>query len=109
VGPQLTMALLFVAVTATFHAQVGHRLDDLPQSIDSGTRLAPLVPPDGQLSQAAARAVDEASTDAFRVAMAGAAALAAAGAAINGLGIRDPRQPAAPRRPAECLPGATPP
>jgi EmrB/QacA subfamily drug resistance transporter len=109
VGPQLTMALLFVAVTATFHAQVDPRLDDLGEASEVTARPAPLVPPDAELSVAAARAVEEASTNAFRLAMLGAAGLAFAGAAINGIGIRDPGKPVAPRRPGECLPGATPP
>lgn len=109
VGPQLTMALLFVAVTATFHAELAPRLAELGVAGEVEERPAPLVPPEGQLSAAGLRAVEEASTRAFRLAMLGAAGLAAAGAVINGVGIRDPGPAVTPRRPAECLPGATPP
>jgi hypothetical protein len=50
----------------------------------------------------------EASTEAFHLAMLVMAAVLGAGALINAVGIRNPREAIVPKRPPECLPGSTP-
>lgn len=101
VGPQLAGAAIFVAITASFYAGMSARLPGVDTE-DAGFRQAvsPLNPPRmGQGSgspppggeerlriEAASR---EQSTDAFRLAMLAGAALLAAGAAVNAVGIRD--------------------
>ena len=110
VGPQLAAAVLFVAISASFHQALSERVADL----DTGdpaprVRYAPLNPPVGDPTPDEVRAAREASTEAFHLAMVVAAALAASGGVVNAIGIRNPHRPLAPRRPAECLPGAVPP
>lgn len=110
VGPQLTLALLFVAISASFHAGLADRLDALEvPPAESRGELVPLAVPGDDADPAVVDAAREASLGAFRIAMVGAALLAAAGAVINAVGICDPPQVVQPRRSAECLPGATPP
>jgi MFS family permease len=110
VGPQLAMALLFVAVTATFHTHLDSGLGALGAGrVGDHGAFAPLVPPTAPLPDAVEAAVEAASVASFRLAMLVAALLAGAGAVLNGIGIEDPQRPLSPRRPVECLPGATPP
>ncbi len=91
IGPQLAGAVVFVAITSTFYAGLAQRVPGLDVSSSAvRAKIAPLnrpaqgVPPD---QVAAARA---ASTDAFRLAMLMSVALLAAGAVINGIGIKNP-------------------
>ncbi|HVM12349.1 MAG TPA: MFS transporter, partial [Actinomycetota bacterium] len=82
VGSPLVTAVLFVAVVASFHGSIERRLPPAgPASETVRERVAPLnvatAPP------AARPAAREASTDAFHLAMAAAAALLFAGGAIN--------------------------
>lgn len=86
VGPQLVGALIFIAVTATFYGGLAARGMDTSRP-EVRADYAPLNPPrsDAGPGVAAAR---EASTDAFHLAMAVAAALLVAGALVN-LGIRN--------------------
>jgi EmrB/QacA subfamily drug resistance transporter len=107
VGPQLATALLFVALTAAFSAGLADRLG-AGASEERIVELSPLNPPGDELTALEHEAVREASGDAFRLAMLVAAALAAVGGVVNAVGIRNPAH-AEPHRPAECLPGATPP
>jgi EmrB/QacA subfamily drug resistance transporter len=86
VGPQLAGALIFIAVAASFVAGVQDRA---PVDPSTRTELAPLNPPPDGSSPELRRAVRESSTDAFHLAMAISAGLLLAGAAANGLGIRD--------------------
>jgi EmrB/QacA subfamily drug resistance transporter len=110
VGPQIALAVLFVAATATFDTHLGVRLDGMGIPADGVVDgLAPLNPPPADAPPAVREAAVVASTASFHLAMIAAAALAGVGALINGLGIRDPATPPTPRRPAECLPGSTPP
>jgi len=93
VGPQLAGALIFVAVTGAFYADLSGRSPGLDTS--SATirlEIPPLNRPDPSLSPDVKTAAGEASTDAFRLAMAIAAGLLLAGAAVNAIGIRDPRK-----------------
>lgn len=110
VGPQLAMAVLFVAISASFYGGLADRLEGLDvSSVETRLQLAPLVAPTGDVEPLVADAAREASLEAFRLAMIVAALLAATGAAVNAVGIEDPLRPTEPRRSAECLPGATPP
>jgi EmrB/QacA subfamily drug resistance transporter len=105
VGPQLAGALIFVAVTASFYAGLHARVPTIDVDDPSvRLRISPLnvvaaassAPPEvAGLSQAER----EASTDAFHLAMLIAAALLAAGAVTNAVGIVDnvAKKAAAPR------------
>ena len=95
VGPQLAGAVIFVAVTASFYTGLQARVPGLDVSDpEVRRRIAPLnvvespgtVPPTVVDLVQAQR---EASTDAFHLAMVIAAALLAAGAITNAVGIVD--------------------
>ena len=88
-GAPLVSALLFIALSATFYADISSLVPGLDVS-DPGFRAAvqPLTAPDPTFGPAVASAARDASTAAFHLAMIGAAALLAAGAAVNGLGLR---------------------
>jgi EmrB/QacA subfamily drug resistance transporter len=95
VGPQLAGAIIFVAITASFYAGLHARVPSIDVN-DPHTRLtiSPLnveTPPPSPAPEDLARiaAEREASTDAFHLAMLVAAALLAAGAATNAVGIVD--------------------
>ena len=91
VGPQLAGALIFVALTGAFYADLSGRAPGLDTS--SGqvrTQLAPLNRPDPAAGPALVVAANESSTDAFHLAMGLAAGLLLAGAVVNAIGIRDP-------------------
>lgn len=88
VGPQLAGALIFIAIATTFYSDVAARVHR------SGAELrhlvTPLNPPSPDAPAELKRASEEASTRAFHVAMIIAASLLAAGAVVNGIGIRNP-------------------
>ncbi len=94
VGPQLAVALIFIAVTTAFYGLLGAHAPGLDMaSAGMRQRIAPLnpVPPDApDAVRTAARA---ASTGAYHLAMLISAALLVLGAAINGAGIQAPRAP----------------
>jgi EmrB/QacA subfamily drug resistance transporter len=90
-GSPLVSALLFIAITATFYPALaslvpGVDVDDpqLRERVQALTSVPDDVDP--QIADAATQA----STDAFRLAMIVSAGLLLAGAAINGVGIRNP-------------------
>jgi hypothetical protein len=91
IGPVLAGAVIFIGVSATFYAGLQARVPSLDVE-SAGVRdqfpvlRAPLDDPPAD-EVAAAR---EASTEAFHLAMLIAALLCAAGAAVNGAGIRNP-------------------
>ena len=94
VGSPLVNALIFVAVAASFYATIGQQVP----GIDTGARefrnaVAPLNQPSADISPEVRAAAQQASTEAFHIAMLVAAALMAAGAAVNGFGIRNPAPP----------------
>lgn len=96
IGPQLAGAVIFVAVTASFYADLAGRVPGMnPGDAEVRARIAPLNRPAPGVSNEHAAAARGASTDAFRLAMWISAGLLAAGAMINAVGIRNP--PAAPR------------
>ncbi len=110
VGPQLAMAVVFLAISASFYGDLADRLDGFDaSSTETRLELAPLVAPSGDVEPLVADAAREASLGAFRLAMVASALLAAAGAVVNAVGIEDPPRLSSSRRPVECLPGATPP
>jgi len=90
-GSPLVSALLFIAITATFYPSLarlapGIDVDDPEVRRD----VQPLTaPPDG-VDPRLADAARQASTDAFHLAMVTSAGLLLLGAAINGIGIRNP-------------------
>jgi EmrB/QacA subfamily drug resistance transporter len=91
VGSPLVNAVIFVAVAASFYASIGQQVPD----VDTGSRefrnaVAPLNQPSQDVPPEVHAAARQASTDAFHLAMLVAAGLMAAGAAINGFGIRNP-------------------
>jgi Major Facilitator Superfamily. len=91
VGPQLAGALIFVAITGAFYADLSNRVPGIDTSSDQlRQNVSPLNRPDQSVSPTIAAAAREASTDSFHLAMGLAAVLLLAGAATNALGIRDP-------------------
>ena len=106
VGPQLAGAVIFVAITTSFYAGLQARVpsanvDDpafrkevAPLNVRGCGSDAPCLP--GQ--SALAEAERAASTDAFRLAMVISAGLLAAGAIVNGVGIKN-RATATPPEP----------
>jgi EmrB/QacA subfamily drug resistance transporter len=94
VGSPLLLAMLYIVITAVFYGQLGR----LAPSLDTGSEavraaVQPLNPPPDGTDPATAAAIDEASTDAFRLVMLVDAALLLAGAGINGFGLRRDRPP----------------
>jgi hypothetical protein len=90
VGPQLAGALIFIAVSASFFAALQDRLPDANvSSAEVREQVSPLNAPSASAGDELAAASQEASTDAFHVAMLIAASLCFAGAAVNGTGISD--------------------
>jgi hypothetical protein len=91
VGSPLVNALIFVAVAASFYASIGDRVP----GVDTGSRefrnsVAPLNQPSDDVGPEVRAAAKQASTEAFHLAMLVAAGLMAAGAGVNGVGIRNP-------------------
>ena len=90
VGPLLAGALIFVAITGAFYSGMQSRIPSLNVDDPAIRRdFAPLNQPAGSVPEAQARAANDASIDAFHLAMLIAALLCAAGAAVNGVGIRN--------------------
>ncbi len=91
VGPLLAGAVIFVAITGAFYSGLQQRVDGLNVDDPAVRRdFAPLNAPADSVPTAQVRAAGESSTDAFHLAMLIAALLCAAGAATNGVGIRNP-------------------
>ena len=90
VGPQLAGALLFIAISSSFYASLA---DSLPAETIASARfreqVSPLNRPDESVGPEVAARVDEASAEAFHLAMFVSAGLCFVGAVANGLGIRN--------------------
>jgi EmrB/QacA subfamily drug resistance transporter len=89
VGPQLAGAAIFVVITISFYNGLLARVPGL--AVDSAAvrqRIAPLNVPAAGTPADEVAAAGSASTDAFHLAMLVSAALCAAGAVVNGFGIR---------------------
>jgi len=104
VGAPLVTALIFVAVVSSFYGAIQERVPGVDTSSERfRLQVAPLNPPEEGADPAVVEAAREASTDSFHLAVLVAAGLMVAGAAVNALGIRNPK------RVAEPLPEAGPP
>ena len=100
VGPQLAGALIFVAIAASFYHGLATRVPGLDTSSDQVRKVAaPLNQPDDAAPAEVKAAAPAASADAFHLGMFIAAGLLFAGAAVNGVGIRNASGPAWMRRP----------
>lgn len=89
VGPLLAGALIFVAITAAFYADLAARVPGLDTAVPSvRLKIAPLNPPPKDLPAGERDAAREASTGAFRRAMIIGAGLLVCGAAVNLVGFR---------------------
>jgi EmrB/QacA subfamily drug resistance transporter len=91
IGPQLAGALIFVAVTAGFYADLAARVPGLDvTSAEVRARISPLNQPAPDVPEDRAAAARAASTRVFRLAMLISVALLASGAVINAAGITNP-------------------
>ncbi len=89
VGSPLLLAMMYIVITAVFYGQLG-RIDPALDTASAAVRTAvqPLNPPPAGTRPASALAIDQASTDAFRLVMLIDAGLLLTGAAVNGFGLR---------------------
>ena len=92
VGQPLILAVLFIAISATFYGSLTSQVPGMDSTSDAARKtLQPLNPPPPGTPPAEAAAIGIASTDAFHLAMLASAALLLAGAAVNGFGLRGGR------------------
>ena len=90
VGPQLAGALIFVAVTGAFYADLSSRVPSIDTSSPTvRQQISPLNRPDASVSPQIALAAHDASTVSFHLAMGIAASLLIIGGVVNGIGISD--------------------
>lgn len=89
VGPQLAGALLFILVSASFYATLESSLGAGPGARQVSEQLTPLNAPPQGVPPGAAEAARDASTESFRLAMAGAALMCLLGAVVNAVGIKN--------------------
>ena len=87
VGAPLASAALFIAITATFAPALVAAVPGFDAGTAAGLGIVPLAAPPAGLPTELAVAIRAASTDAFHLAMVVAAALLAAGAAVNLVGL----------------------
>ena len=93
VGPQLAGALLFILISSSFYSTLAAEVPTAEASSPSLRRqVAPLNRVPSGTDPEVASAATEASTTAFRVAMFAAALMCFAGAAVNGVGIHNPKR-----------------
>jgi predicted MFS family arabinose efflux permease len=91
VGPQFAGAAIFVAITASFYADLAGRVPGLdPSSPAVRGMVSPLNRPADATPIPVAAAAREASASVFHLAMAISAGLLLTGALINAAGIRNP-------------------
>ncbi len=91
VGQPLIGAALFIGITATFYPSLASRIPGIDvDSPEVREQVQPLTSVPEEVDPELATAAQEASTDAFHLAMLVSAGLCLAGAAVNGLGIRNP-------------------
>lgn len=92
-GAPLVSALLFVAISATFYPSLAARVPGVDvESAEVRALVQPLTQPRPETPPVLARAAQEASTDAYRLAMLVSATLLALGAAVSGLGLEGRRR-----------------
>src|SRR5919106_1589019 len=105
VGSPLVTALIFVAVVSSFYGAIQDRVPSAnTSSPEFRQQVAPLNPPEEGADPEVVQAAREASTDSFPLAVLVAAGLMLVGAAVNAIGIRNPRRPAEaePKPPTEA-------
>ena len=91
VGPQLAGAVIFIMITANFYS--GLSASGLDVGLNAIRRdVPPLNAPAESVEPEIKQAATEASTDSFHLAMLIAAGLLLAGAAVNAVGIQNPRR-----------------
>lgn len=91
VGPQLAVAVLFVAMTQNFYGALARDAPSLDvASAAVRKEVAPLNVPGPRVAEEVRLAARDASTGAFRLAMVVAAVMLFAGAVINAAGLRLP-------------------
>jgi EmrB/QacA subfamily drug resistance transporter len=89
VGQPLILAVLFIAIAASFYGTLASRLPGVDVSSAAFHKdVQPLNRPAALLPADQVAIVREASTDSFHLAMVVSAGLLLAGAAVNGLGLR---------------------
>jgi hypothetical protein len=89
VGSPLLLAMLYLAITVVFYGSLNQSQPSLDTDSNAVRAVVqPLNPPPEGSDPETAAAIDQASTDAFHLAMLIDAALLAAGAAVNGFGLR---------------------
>ncbi len=92
VGSPLVNAVLFIAITATFYPTLASLAPGLDvNDPEVREQIQPLSQPGPDVDPEVAEAARQASTDAFHLAMLVSAGLLLVGAAINGIGLRNPR------------------
>ena len=91
VGSPLVTAVIFVAVASSFYASIAQQVPDADvDSREFRAAVAPLNEPSADVPTDIRAAARSASTDAFHLAAMVSAGLLLIGAAINGVGIRNP-------------------
>ena len=91
VGSPLVTAVIFVAVASSFYGSIARQVPDADvDSREFRADVGPLNEPSAGVSDQVRAAARTASTDAFHLAMIVSAGLLLAGAAVNGVGIRNP-------------------
>jgi hypothetical protein len=89
VGQPLLAAVIFIVVTASFYSSLAASVPGLdPNDPTLRATIQPLNKPPAGTPPAVVAAANEASTDAFHLAVLVSAALMAAGAAVNFVGLR---------------------
>ena len=107
VGSPLVNALIFVAVASSFYAAIGNLVPSVDtDSPEFRSQVAPLNEPPPDVPPEVRAAATTASTDAFHLATIVAAGLLLVGAAVNGVGIRNPSPSDATRSDASSAPPA---
>jgi EmrB/QacA subfamily drug resistance transporter len=90
IGQPLIMAVLFIAITATFYSAIHTRVPSLnTDAPDVRARIQPLNPVDPSLPPDEQTAIRQASTDAYHLAMIVCALLLLGGAGVNAFGLRE--------------------
>jgi EmrB/QacA subfamily drug resistance transporter len=94
VGPQLAVALIFIAITASFYTTLATHVRGLDTSSPIVRQeIPPLNPVTPDVPENVHQAARAASTEAFHLAMLVSAALLLGGAAINAVGIQAQASP----------------
>jgi len=89
VGQPLILALLFIPITAVFYGSLSTAAPHLDTDDPAvRARIQPLNPPLGEIDIIDLGPIDQASTDAFHLAMLAGAGLLLAGAVVNAVGLR---------------------